>query len=286
MSIGSVLDEHRLVRAQEIRFLLQLVGIHHPADHLADTAAEMGADQLERRKPLEYPADQKPGDGEAVIRRAADARCEPVIPEPFLAEGHGGRMDHDRHIELAEKREERHGLVVVGIGSLDRRHRDDASEIEFADGALGLLEERVAAARHPGREPDELVGVPVAFARQEFIDPLHLRELFGRFHIGELVIGIAHHGQVDAGSRARFEYVRDGQGATALPERVLLFFGRIGVGVPVDNHQRSSPDGRGADPAAPSFRVSPIEHAWLASLTDCAGMAESGTDVQSRLQFG
>ena len=45
-----VLDQHRLVGAEEERLLLQPVGIVHAPDHLADAAAEMGADELELRE--------------------------------------------------------------------------------------------------------------------------------------------------------------------------------------------------------------------------------------------
>ena len=39
-----MLDEHRLVSAEEKALVLKPVGVVHAADHLADAAAEMGRD--------------------------------------------------------------------------------------------------------------------------------------------------------------------------------------------------------------------------------------------------
>ena len=44
-----MLDQHRLVGAQEIGLFLELIGIFHAANDLTDAATEMGADEFEVR---------------------------------------------------------------------------------------------------------------------------------------------------------------------------------------------------------------------------------------------
>ena len=55
-----VLDQHRLVGAEERREIEQLIGIVHAADDFADAAAEMAADDLHGRELLENAAHDQP----------------------------------------------------------------------------------------------------------------------------------------------------------------------------------------------------------------------------------
>ncbi len=112
-----MLDQHRLIGAEEIRLILKIVGIIHPPDHFADAAAQMSADELQLREFLENAAHDQPRDRQRIVHRPSDARRKPVIAQPLFAETDGWRMNHDRDIELGRQLEERQALVVVWIMS-------------------------------------------------------------------------------------------------------------------------------------------------------------------------
>ena len=67
-----MLDPHRRIRAEEVCLVLQLVGIVHAADHLADAAATVRADDLEAREVLENAAHDQARQREAEVGRTAD----------------------------------------------------------------------------------------------------------------------------------------------------------------------------------------------------------------------
>src|SRR4030095_12193502 len=124
------------VGAEEERLVLELIGIVHPADGLADAAAAVRGDDLHARKILEHPAYDQPPQRQAEGERPAYAGSEAVVAHPLLAEADMRRMDHDRHVEILHQFPERPRLVVVGIVTLVAGVDEDALQAEFADRPL------------------------------------------------------------------------------------------------------------------------------------------------------
>src|SRR5262245_13208965 len=100
-----VLDQHRLVGAEEERLLLQPVGVVHASDHLADAPAEVSAYELEARELLEHAAHDQPCDRERAVHRAPDTGGKPIVAHALLAKADRRWMDHHRHIELLRQLE-------------------------------------------------------------------------------------------------------------------------------------------------------------------------------------
>ena len=175
-----VLDQHRLVGAEEERLVLQAIGIVHAPDHLADAAAEMGADELQLREFLEHAAHDQPRDRERAVHRTPDARRQAIVAHPLLAEADRRRMDDHRHVELLRQLKERHRLVVVGIFALQARGDPGALQPVLLDGALELAQEFVAAIGHGRSHADDLPVILVLALGVEAVLALAALELLLR----------------------------------------------------------------------------------------------------------
>src|SRR5215510_2067776 len=145
-------DLHRRVRAEEECLLLQLVGIVHPADGLADAAAAVRGHDGHAREILQNPAHDQPPQRQAQIEGPSDAGGETIVLHALLAEAEVRRMDHHRHVEFLHQLPKRARLVVVRIVALVAGMNENALEAELTDRALGLLDEGRPAAGQDGRE--------------------------------------------------------------------------------------------------------------------------------------
>src|SRR5262249_39610117 len=83
-------DLHRRVRAEEECLLLQLVGIVHPADGLADAAAAVRGHAGHAREILQNAAHDQTPQRQAQIEGPSDAGGETIVLHPFLAEARCG----------------------------------------------------------------------------------------------------------------------------------------------------------------------------------------------------
>ncbi len=165
-------------------------------------------DQLEGRELLEHAAHDQPRQRQRIVHRAPDARGQPIVPHPFLAEADRGRMDHHRHIELARQLKERHGIVVVRIAPLQARGDPGALEPVLPDGALELAQEHIAPIGNRRCHPDDR-GIFRLLGGVEAILPLAAFELLLAIHVAQIMQRIGDDGDVDAADLRRFERILD-----------------------------------------------------------------------------
>ena len=242
-----MLDQHRRIGAEKVGFVLQIVGVIHAPDHLADAAAQMGADEFQLGEFLENAADDEPAQGKAEIERTTDTRCQPVFLHPLLAEAEMRRMNHDRYVEFLDQLPERTRFVVVRVMSLVTGVNENALETEFTNGALGLLDEGWPAARQDGGEAIKRTFVGVLNLRGIIAPPLYGGKLVLLALAAQIMSGVGHHADVNARLVMRVEEILEHHRTTMLapgrsvpavegPPVVGRFLRRVDVCMPIDDH--------------------------------------------------
>jgi hypothetical protein len=122
---------------------------------------------------------------------------------------------------------------------------EHALELELDDGALDLPQVGRPAARQDGGERVERALVGVLDLGRVVGPALDRRELVLVVLAAQIVRGVAHHADGDAGSVVSVEHVLHGHRATPAPGRPALavpgrvvgrLLGRIDMGVPLDDH--------------------------------------------------
>src|SRR6516165_1751022 len=75
-------------------------------------------DDLQPRKVLKHAAHDQAAERQTQIERPADARSQPIVPHPLLAEAEMRRMDHHWNVEILNELPKWARFVVVRITAL------------------------------------------------------------------------------------------------------------------------------------------------------------------------
>src|SRR5215471_4075930 len=139
-------DKHRLIGAQPRCPVAELVCVVHPADHLADAAAEVATDEFQLGEFFEHTAHDHTGDGQTLVKGSANARRQAVLAHALFAKTYRWRVHHHRDSEACDQLEKWPSLIVVGVGALMARVDEHALQAAFNDRSLKLFQKRLAAA--------------------------------------------------------------------------------------------------------------------------------------------
>src|SRR5262245_46811931 len=130
---GALGDKHRLIGAQPRCFVAELVSVVHPANHLADAAAEVAADEFQLGEFFKHAAHDHAGDSQTLVKGSSNARRQAVLSHALFAKTYRWRVHHHRDSEACDQLEKWPSLVVVGISALMARVDEHAFQSTFND---------------------------------------------------------------------------------------------------------------------------------------------------------
>src|SRR5262249_47978305 len=119
-------DKHPLIGAQPRCLVTELVSVIHPADHLADTAAEMAADEFQLGEFFEHATHDHAGDSQTLVEGSANARRQAVLSHALFAKTHRWRVHHHRDSETCDQLEKGPSPTDFGEGPLWLRFDEHA----------------------------------------------------------------------------------------------------------------------------------------------------------------
>src|SRR5215813_186233 len=232
----ALVDKHRLIGAQPRCFVAELVSVVHPADHLADAAAEMAADEFQLGEFFEHTTHDHAGDSQTLVKGSSNARRQAVLAHALFAKAHRWRVHHHRHSKACDHFKKWPSLIVVGIGALMARVDEHALQTAFNDSSLKLFQKRLAAAGESAGKNHNPVSMLVLNLGSVVIPTVEKRQRLLRSLVPEIVDRIADDAEIDANALVSFQQVLNGKWRNATPTPLFGQFRRINVRVPVDNH--------------------------------------------------
>src|SRR5262245_4488022 len=229
-------DKHRLIGAQPRCFVAELVSVVHPADHLADAAAEMAADEFQLGEFFEHTTHDHAGDSQTLVKGSANARGQAVVAHALFAKTYRWRVHHHRHSKACDHFKKWPSLVVIGVGTLMARVDEHAFQTAFNDGSLKLFQKRLAAAGQGAGENDDPVAMLVLNLGSVVIPAMEKRQRLLRSLVPEIMDRIADDAEIDADALVSFQQIFNGKWRNSAPKPLFGQFRRINVRVPIDNH--------------------------------------------------
>src|SRR5262245_13931157 len=121
--------------------------------------ANMGADHLKLRKFFKTAGEDEACQRQCRVERSTEHLWQTKDLHLLIADGELGRMDEDRHVEIADQFKKWRRPRRVEILAASARVNHDALEFVVADRFLGFFENLTAIERHRASETKQPFGV-------------------------------------------------------------------------------------------------------------------------------